>query len=116
MGTFDVSLLTLDNGLFEVKATCGNSHLGGEDFDNKLVTWCLKEFKQKNKMIDLEAMMKNKKVLSKLKSACERAKRVLSATISTIIEVDSYMKELILKQHYREQDLNYYALMILKSV
>ena len=88
-GTLDVSLLTLDNGLFEVKATSGNSHLGGEDFDNRLVTWCLKEFKTKNKNIDIESLMKNKKVLSKLKSACERAKKLLSATSSTTIEVDS---------------------------
>jgi heat shock protein 1/8 len=88
-GTFDVSLLTLDNGLFEVKATSGNTHLGGEDFDSKLVTHCMKEFKKINKSIDLDVMMKNKKVLSKLKAACERAKRTLSSASTTQIEVDS---------------------------
>lgn len=88
-GTLDVSLLTLDNGLFEVKATSGNTHLGGEDFDNKLVTWCLKEFQTKNKNVDMQTMMKNKKVLSRLKSACEKAKRTLSAATSTVVEVES---------------------------
>jgi L1 cell adhesion molecule like protein len=84
-----VSLLTLDNGLFEVKATSGNTHLGGEDFDNKLVTWCLKEFQTKNKSLDITAVMKNKKVLSRLKSACEKAKKTLSGTTSTTIDVES---------------------------
>src|SRR3984957_2930330 len=46
-GTFDVSLLTIDNGVFEVKATAGDTHLGGEDFDNKMVEWCAVEFKRK---------------------------------------------------------------------
>ena len=88
-GTFDVSLLTIDHGLFEVKATCGNSYLGGQDFDNKLVTWCLKEFKMKNKNIDVDDMVKNAKVLGKLKSACEKAKKTLSVAMTTMIEVDS---------------------------
>ena len=88
-GTHDVSILTLDNGLFEVKATHGDMHLGGEDFDNKIVTWCLKEFKQKNKSIDVDSMIRNKKVLSKLKIVCERAKKILSSASSTVIEVDS---------------------------
>ncbi len=89
MGTHDVSLLTLDNGLFEVKATSGNTHLGGQDFDNKLVTWCLKEFKRVNKNVNVEEMMTNKKVLGKLRSACEKAKKILSSTVKTNIEVDS---------------------------
>lgn len=88
-GTLDVSLLTLDNGLFEVRATSGNTHLGGEDFDTKLVTWCIKEFKMKNKHVDTESLIKNKKTLGKLKSACEKAKRILSASITTTIEIDS---------------------------
>jgi len=84
-----VSLLTLDNGLFEVKATNGNTRLGGEDFDNKLITWCLKEFKRTNKSINVENLMANKKVLGKLRSACEKAKKILSSTVKTMIEVDS---------------------------
>ena len=88
-GTFDVSLLTLDSGLFEVKATAGNGHLGGEDIDNHLVSWCLKEFKLKNKHVDIDSMMKNKKTLSRLKTVCERAKRILSSSTTTAIEVES---------------------------
>ena len=88
-GTLDTSLLTIDNGLFQVKATSGNTYLGGEDFDNKLVTWCLKEFKNKHPNINTLDMIKNKKVLSKLKSACEKAKRTLSSVTNTFIEVDS---------------------------
>lgn len=84
-----MSLLTLDNGLFEVKATNGNTRLGGEDFDNKLITWCLKEFKRTNKSINVENLMANKKVLGKLRSACEKAKKILSSTVKTMIEVDS---------------------------
>ena len=88
-GTLDVSLLTIDNGLFEVKSTSGNTHLGGEDFDNKLVTWCLKEFKKKNKSVDVNELLANKKVLGKLRSACEKAKKVLSSNTTANIEVDS---------------------------
>jgi L1 cell adhesion molecule like protein len=88
-GTFDLSILRLDNGLFEVKATLGDTHLGGEDFDNNLVLHCLKEFKTKNPNINTEELVTNKKVLSKLKSACETAKKNLSSTNTTTIEIDS---------------------------
>ena len=84
-GTFDVSLLTIDDGIFEVKATSGDTHLGGEDFDNILVEYCQKEFKKKYKL-DISG---NKKSLRRLKTACERAKRTLSASTSAIIEIDS---------------------------
>jgi heat shock protein 1/8 len=87
-GTFDVSLLTLDDGLFEVKATAGDTHLGGSDFDNKLVVHCLKDFAKKNK-VDNERLMKDSKVLRKLNTACEKAKRALSSATSTQIEVES---------------------------
>lgn len=88
-GTHDVSLLTVDEGLFKVIATAGNTHLGGSDFDNKLTTFCLKEFKNKNKKIDIQDLITNKRVLSKLKSACEKAKRNLSSASVTTIEVES---------------------------
>lgn len=88
-GTLDVSLLTIDDGLFEVKATAGDTHLGGEDFDNRLMTWCLKEFKRKNTSIDAKDLMTNRKVLRKLRTACERAKRALSSSTTTWIDVDS---------------------------
>ena len=84
-GTFDVSLLTIDDGVFEVKATAGDTHLGGEDFDTRLVEHFSKEFKRKQK-IDISD---NKKALRRLRTACERAKRTLSSTASTTVELDS---------------------------
>jgi L1 cell adhesion molecule like protein len=90
-GTFDVSLLTIDQGLFEVKATSGNTRLGGEDFDNKLITWCLKEFKRKNKDVDVGSLIRDSKVKRKLRTSCENAKKVLSVSTNGLanIEVDS---------------------------
>merc|ERR1712072_8063 len=84
-GTFDVSLLTIDDGIFEVKATAGDTHLGGEDFDNRLVSYCLAEFKRKHKLDPSN----NKRSMRRLKTACERAKRTLSSATSASITVDS---------------------------
>jgi len=84
-GTFDVSLLAIDDGIFEVKATAGDTHLGGEDFDNRLVNWCVQEFKRKTK----KDPTGNNRALRRLRTACERAKRTLSASAETTIEVDS---------------------------
>lgn len=84
-GTFDVSLLTIEEGIFEVKATAGDTHLGGEDFDNRLVNHFVQEFKRKNKK-DLSG---NPRALRRLRTACERAKRTLSSAASTSIEIDS---------------------------
>ena len=84
-GTFDVSLLTIDDGVFEVKATAGDTHLGGEDFDNLIVDWAVEEFKRKSK-IDIRD---NQRALRRLRTAAERSKRVLSASTSTNIDVDS---------------------------
>jgi L1 cell adhesion molecule like protein len=84
-GTFDVSLLSIDAGVFEVKATAGDTHLGGEDFDNRLVNLCVEDFKRKNKK-DLSV---NDKALRRLRTACERAKRTLSSSASAKIEVES---------------------------
>ena len=84
-GTFDVSLLTLDEGIFEVKATAGDTHLGGEDFDNLLVEHFVSEFKRKHKA-DITG---NKRAVRRLKTACERAKRTLSSSTSANIELDS---------------------------
>ena len=88
-GTFDVSLLRVDDGLFEVMATNGDTHLGGEDFDNKLVAWCFKEFKRIYKDVDIKPMLNNVKVKRRLRTACEEAKRNLSSLTATWIEVDS---------------------------
>ncbi|XP_031376178.1 heat shock 70 kDa protein-like [Punica granatum] len=84
-GTFDVSLLTIEEGIFEVKATAGDTHLGGEDFDNRLVNHFVQEFKRKHKK-DISG---NARALRRLRTACERAKRTLSSTTQTTIEIDS---------------------------
>ncbi|AET39699.1 Hsp70 family ATPase SSA3 Ecym_4678 [Eremothecium cymbalariae DBVPG len=84
-GTFDVSLLSIDDGIFEVKATAGDTHLGGEDFDNRLVNHLSQEFKRKNKK-DLST---NQRSLRRLRTAAERAKRALSSSSQTSIEIDS---------------------------
>lgn len=85
MGTFDVSVLTISDGFFEVKATSGNTHLGGEDFDNRLVDYCVTEFKKKTKL----DITKNNKAMRRLRTACERTKRTLSSATVAQIEVDS---------------------------
>ncbi|GAU21225.1 hypothetical protein TSUD_11430 [Trifolium subterraneum] len=84
-GTFDVSLITIEDEVFHVKATAGNTHLGGEDFDNRMVNYFAQEFKDKNK-VDI---IGNFRALRRLRTACERAKRNLSFYSSTTIEVDS---------------------------
>ncbi|KAL0247998.1 hypothetical protein GEMRC1_003237 [Eukaryota sp. GEM-RC1] len=84
-GTFDVSLLTIEDGVFEVKATAGDTHLGGEDFDDRLVKWCCDEFRKKHKM-DLYS---SARAMRRLRTACERAKRTLSSSAQTTIEIDS---------------------------
>jgi L1 cell adhesion molecule like protein len=88
-GTFDVSLLSIDEGVFEVKATAGDTHLGGEDFDNMLVNHCVQDFCRKTKM-DKDDVMSNKKSIRRLRTACERAKRALSTTTTAMIEIDSF--------------------------
>ena len=84
-GTFDVSLLSIDDGIFEVKATAGDTHLGGEDFDNRLVQHFTSEFKRKHK----KDLTTSKRALRRLKTACERAKRSLSSASTANIELES---------------------------
>merc|ERR1711935_1170495 len=84
-GTFDVSLLTIDEGVFEVKATAGDTHLGGEDFDNKLVEYCAGDFLKKKQM-DIRG---DKRAMRRLRTACEAAKRILSSSAQTSIEIDA---------------------------
>jgi len=85
-GTFDVSLLTIEDGIFEVKATAGDTHLGGEDFDNRIVDFCMQDFKRKNRGKDLAG---NNRALRRLRTQCERAKRTLSSSTQATIEIDS---------------------------
>ena len=84
-GTFDVTLLTIEDGIFEVKATAGDTHLGGEDFDHRLMDHFQKELKTKHK-IDIK---ENKRALRRLQTACENAKKTLSASTVANIEIDS---------------------------
>lgn len=84
-GTFDVSLLTIEDGIFEVKATAGDTHLGGEDFDNKIVEYCAADFMKKSG-IDIRS---NPRAMRRLRTQAERAKRILSSSTQTTIEVDS---------------------------
>ena len=75
-GTFDVSILTIEDGIFEVKSTSGDTHLGGEDFDSRMVNHFVQEFKRKHK----KDISDNKRSLRRLRTACERAKRTLSSS------------------------------------
>ena len=102
-GTFDVSLLTIEEGIFEVKSTAGDTHLGGEDFDNRLVNHFVNEFKRKHKKVGRDHqdnksatranisqdLSSNARALRRLRTACERAKRTLSSSAQTSIEIDS---------------------------
>lgn len=89
-GTFDVSLLTIDEGIFEVIATAGDTHLGGEDFDRRLVDYCVQDIQRKHKI----EITDNKRAMRRLKSACEQAKRTLSSSAVAMIEIDSISGEL----------------------
>jgi L1 cell adhesion molecule like protein len=84
-GTHDVTLLSIDDGVFEVKATGGDGHLGGEDFDHRLVDYCCQEYQKKYK----EDISKNMKARRRLQNACERAKRTLSTSMTAVVEVDA---------------------------
>uniref|UniRef100_A0A8C2G2R0 Heat shock protein 8 n=1 Tax=Cyprinus carpio TaxID=7962 RepID=A0A8C2G2R0_CYPCA len=84
-GTFDVSILTIEDGIFEVKSTAGDTHLGGEDFDNRMVNHFITEFKRKHK----KDISDNKRAVRRLRTACERAKRTLSSSTQASIEIDS---------------------------
>jgi len=84
-GTFDVTLLTIDDGVFEVKATAGDTHLGGEDFDRRLVEHCMTEFKRKYK----HDLSQSKRAMRRLQTACENAKKTLSSSTVAMIEIDA---------------------------
>ena len=84
-GTFDVSLLTIEEGIFEVKATNGHTHLGGEDFDNRLVEYCMNEFKKKTG-IDITG---NQRAMRRLRTNCEKSKRILSSATQAPIECET---------------------------
>ena len=87
-GTMNVSVLTIECPIFEVKSTAGDTHLGGEDFDNRMVNHFVQEFKKKHK----KDMSANKKAVRRLRTACERAKRTLSSSAQASIEIDSLLE------------------------
>ncbi|KAI2666372.1 Heat shock 70 kDa protein [Labeo rohita] len=102
-GTSDVSILTIEDGIFEVKATAGDTHLGGEDFDNCMVNHFVEEFKRKHK----KDISQNKRALRRLRTACERAKRTLSSSSQASIEIDSLYEGIdfytsITRAHFEE--------------
>jgi L1 cell adhesion molecule like protein len=108
-GTFDVSLLTIEEGIFEVKATAGDTHLGGEDFDNRMVDYFLQEFKKKFK----KDMKTNQRALRRLRTACERAKRTLSSSTQAHIEIDSLFEGIdfnstITRARFEDLNMDYF--------
>ena len=84
-GTFDVTVMTIEEGIFEVKATAGDTHLGGEDFDRRMMEYFMKDFKRKHK----KDISENKKAVRRLQTACEVAKKTLSSSTTASIEIDS---------------------------
>merc|ERR1712093_971920 len=108
-GTFDVSLLTIEDGIFEVKATAGDTHLGGEDFDNRMVDHFKTEFKRKNR----KDLSKNERALRRLRTSCERAKRTLSSSTQAYIEIDSLFdgidfQSTITRARFEEMNTDYF--------
>lgn len=93
-GTFDVSLLTIDGGIFEVVSTSGDTHLGGEDFDQRLIAYILKKFKAKTG----KDASKDLKAVQKLKRKVEDAKKALSSTHQVKIEIDGFFEGLDLNE------------------
>ena len=92
-GTFDVTCLTMNGGVFEVKATGGDTHLGGEDFDNLVVAWCKEQVTEKHGADKLKMLQESKRGMSRLRRACEAAKRTLSVGTTAAIEVDSLVED-----------------------
>ena len=108
-GTFDVSLLTIEEGIFEVKATAGDTHLGGEDFDNRMVEYFVAEFKKKFK----KDMSENQRALRRLRTACERAKRTLSSSTQANLEIDSlfegiHFNSVITRARFEDLNMDYF--------
>jgi len=109
-GTFDVSLLSIEEGIFEVKATAGDTHLGGEDFDNRLVDFCVQDFKRKNRGKDFSS---NNRALRRLRTQAERAKRTLSSSTQAAIEIDSLFEGIdfsctISRARFEELNMDYF--------
>lgn len=96
-----MSILTIEDCIFEVESTAGDTHLGGEDFDNRMVIHYVQGFKRKNK----KDMDTNKRALRRLRTACERAKRTMSSSAQASIEIDS-----LFEGKLRDYNSNYMGL------
>ena len=108
-GTFDVSLLNIDEGIFEVRATAGDTHLGGEDFDNRMVEHFKAEFKRKHR----KDISSNKRSMRRLRTSCERAKRTLSTSSQAYIEIDSLFEGIdfqstITRARFEDMNFDYF--------
>lgn len=104
-GTFDVSILAIEGGIFEVKSTAGDTHLGGEDFDNRIVNHFIQEFKRKH----TKDISSNKRSMRRLRTACEKAKRTLSASTQASVEIDAIFEGIDFYSHItraRFEELN----------
>ena len=88
-GTFDVSILNVCEETLEVKSTSGNTHLGGEDFDNKIMEYCIEEFKSETG-VDIS---RNQKAIRRLKKHCEDAKKILSSAVEATIDIESISED-----------------------
>merc|ERR1719220_174888 len=109
-GTFDVSILTIEDGIFEVKSTSGDTHLGGEDFDNRMVNHFVQEFKRKNRGKDLAG---NHRAIRRLRTQCGRAKRTLSSSTQATIEIDSLFEGIdyscsLSRARFEELNMDYF--------
>merc|ERR1712093_262527 len=108
-GTFDVSLLTIEDGIFEVKATAGDTHLGCEDFDNRMVDFFTQEFKRKHR----KDLSKSDRALRRLRTSCERAKRTLSSSTQAYIEISAMFdgidfQSTITRARFEEMNMDYF--------
>merc|ERR1719498_1818492 len=108
-GTFDVSLLTIEEGIFEVKATAGDTHLGGEDFDNRMVDFFIQEFKRTHK----KDIRSNQRALRRLRTSCERAKRTLSSATQALLEIDGLYEGVdfvstIARARFEDMNMDYF--------
>lgn len=106
-GTFDVSLLSIEDGVFEVLATSGDTHLGGEDFDNRIIEYMTRAYEKKTGT----DVSKNERAMGKLKKAVENAKRVLSSQQSTTIEIESFeggndLTEILARAKFEELNMD----------
>merc|ERR1711907_678361 len=109
-GERNVLIFDMGDGIFEVKATAGDTHLGGEDFDNRIVDFCIQDFKRKNRGKDLSG---NQRALRRLRTQCERAKRTLSSSTQATVEIDSLFEGIdfsctLSRARFEELNMDYF--------